>query len=75
LYVQTGAFAESANARRQVERLRSAGIEGVFLLPAIGGDRTLHRVRIGPLGSVAEFDALSARLARLGITDARLASD
>ena len=75
LYLQAGAFADSANARRQVERLRSAGIDNVFLLPTTDGGRMLHRVRIGPIGSVAEFDALSARLARIGITDARLASD
>lgn len=75
LYLQAGAFADSANARRQVERLRSAGIENVFLLPTTSGGRTLHRVRIGPIDSVAGFDALSARLARIGITDARLAPD
>ncbi len=75
LYLQTGAFADSANARRQVERLRAAGIDHVFLLATTGGDRTLHRVRIGPVASVAEFDALAARLARIGITDARLALD
>lgn len=75
LYLQAGAFADNANARRQVERLRSAGIENVFLLPTTSGGRTLHRVRIGPIDSVAGFDALSARLARIGITDARLAPD
>lgn len=75
LYLQAGAFADSANARRQVERLRSAGIENVFLLPTTSGGRTLHRVRIGPIDSVAGFDALSARLAQIGITDARLAPD
>lgn len=75
LYLQAGAFADSANARRQVERLRSAGIENAFLLPTTSGGRTLHRVRIGPIDSVAGFDALSARLARIGITDARLAPD
>ena len=35
----------------------------------------LYRVRIGPVGSVAEFDALSQRLAALGIPDARLVTD
>lgn len=75
LYLQAGAFADNANARRQVERLRSAGIENVFLLPTTSGGRTLHRVRIGPIDSVAGFDALSARLAQIGITDARLAPD
>jgi hypothetical protein len=30
-------------------------------------------VRLGPVGSVAQFDAIAARLAQLGISDARLA--
>ncbi|MGE0581281.1 MAG: septal ring lytic transglycosylase RlpA family protein [Steroidobacteraceae bacterium] len=75
LYVQTGAFADVANARRHIERLRAAGFDDVRLVPATSGDRRLYRVRIGPLASVAEFDALAARLARIGIMDARLASD
>lgn len=75
LYVQVGAFADAGNAHRLADRLRAAGLGQVFVQPTVGGDRTLHRVRIGPVGSVAEFDALAARLARLGITDARLAPD
>ncbi|MGD9599738.1 MAG: septal ring lytic transglycosylase RlpA family protein [Steroidobacteraceae bacterium] len=75
LYVQVGAFADAANARRLAGRLRTAGIGQVHVQEGAGADRTWHRVRIGPVGSVADFDALSARLARLGITDARLASD
>lgn len=75
LYMQAGAFADSGNAQRLVERLRAAGIGNAFVSPGIVGDRTLHRVRIGPVGSVAEFDALSARLVKFGITDARLALD
>ena len=35
----------------------------------------LYRVRVGPVASVAEFDQLAARLAALGMPDARLASD
>ncbi|MBV6418087.1 MAG: Endolytic peptidoglycan transglycosylase RlpA [Steroidobacteraceae bacterium] len=75
LYLQAGAFADAGNARRLADRLRAAGIENVLLAPTTSGDRTLHRVRIGPLASVAAFDALSARLADLGITGARISSD
>ena len=75
LFVQTGAFADMANARRQVGQLRAAGFDDVRLLPAPDGERRLYRVRIGPVDSVAAFDALAARLARIGIVDARLASD
>jgi hypothetical protein len=33
----------------------------------------LYRVRLGPIESVAQFDELTARLAALGVPDARLA--
>ena len=74
LYVQTGAFADSANAGRQLGRLQAAGLAGAFVLAPPAGSQ-LYRVRIGPLGSVAEYDALAARLATLGIADARLVTD
>jgi len=72
--VQTGAFADSANAGRQLGRLQAAGLAGAFVLAPPAGSQ-LYRVRIGPLGSVAEYDALAARLATLGIADARLVTD
>ncbi len=74
LYVQTGAFADPANAERQLGRLHAAGLASAFVMPPPEGSQ-LHRVRIGPLGSVAEYDALAARLAALGIPDARLVTD
>ncbi|MGH8308952.1 MAG: septal ring lytic transglycosylase RlpA family protein [Steroidobacteraceae bacterium] len=74
LFVQAGAFAEERNALRLAERLRSAGVQGVVVRPPLEGGR-LHRVRIGPVASVAEFDAVAARLAALGVVDVRLAMD
>ena len=74
LYVQTGAFADPANAGRQLGRLHAAGLASAFVVPPPEGSQ-LYRVRIGPIGSVAEFDALSQRLATLGIADARLVTD
>jgi rare lipoprotein A len=74
LYVQTGAFADPANAERQLGRLHAAGLASAFVMPPPEGSQ-LYRVRIGPVGSVAEFDALSQRLATLGIPDARLVTD
>jgi rare lipoprotein A len=76
LYVQAGAFADESNARRLVERLHAAGVSGAFSRAnADSRAPRLHRVRIGPVASVAEFDRLVARLAALGIRDARLALD
>ena len=74
LYVQTGAFADPANAERELGRLQAAGLASTFVIPPLAGSQ-LYRVRIGPVGSVAEFDTLAARLAALGIPDARLVTD
>jgi rare lipoprotein A len=75
LYVQTGAFADPANAERELGRLQAAGLASAFVVAPLEGRSQLYRVRIGPVGSVAEFDALAARLAGLGIPDARLVTD
>lgn len=73
LYVQAGAFGVEANARRLVSRLRGAGFDNTLLLaPAAGAP--LHRVRIGPVARVDEFDRIVSRLASMGI-EGRLASD
>jgi peptidoglycan lytic transglycosylase len=74
LYVQTGAFADPSNAERQLGQLHVAGLASAFVMPPPEGSQ-LYRVRIGPLGSVAEYDALAARLTTLGIPDARLVTD
>lgn len=73
-YIQVGAFSQADNAQRVARKLRDAGLEHVFTLgPA--ADQPLQRVRIGPIASVQQFDALTARLAALGYPGARLAQD
>jgi len=74
LYVQAGAFAVSANAEALLQRLQRAGLGNSFVLPPQPSGH-LYRVRVGPVASVADFDALAARLATLGVPDARLAPD
>jgi rare lipoprotein A len=74
LFIQAGAFAERSNAQHLYERLRAAGLENTFVMSPLGTQH-LYRVRIGPIASVADFDALTGRLAELGIRDARLALD
>jgi rare lipoprotein A len=75
LYVQAGAFADPQNAQHLLERLQAAGMARAFIVLPPEGKSHLYRVRLGPVGSVAEFDELTARLAALGIRDARLALD
>jgi len=75
LYVQAGAFADAHNAQHLLERLQAAGLASAFILSPLEGRSRLYRVRLGPVSGVAEFDSLAARLAALGIRDARLALD
>jgi len=75
LYIQIGAFADPANAQRVLDRLQSNGVAHVFSVANDSSGRTLRRVRIGPIATVEEFDALAARLAALGYPEARLAND
>jgi rare lipoprotein A len=76
LYLQAGAFSDAQNAQRLLNRLQAAGLASAFIAsPLQGRASPLYRVRLGPVASVAEFDALNARLAELGIHDARLALD
>jgi rare lipoprotein A len=74
LYIQVGAFADAGNAQRVLARLQGGGLSQAFIANGVRDDR-LARVRLGPLGSVAEFDALNARLVALGFGEARLAQD
>jgi rare lipoprotein A len=75
LFVQAGTFGEVANAQRLADKLREAGYTQVTLRHDTQGSRTLHRVRIGPIATVDEFDRIIAHLKSLGVNDARLASD
>ena len=75
LYTQAGAFSVAGNAQRLRERLAAAGIGNVQLQTDPGRDPPWYRVRIGPIESVAAFDALMARLKALGIANAKLVSN
>jgi rare lipoprotein A len=75
LYVQAGAFADETNAKRLVERLQAGGVKNCFVRSPAASGAKLFRVRAGPVASTAEFDNLAARLAKLGISDVRLATD
>ncbi|HTY94908.1 MAG TPA: septal ring lytic transglycosylase RlpA family protein [Steroidobacteraceae bacterium] len=74
LYVQAGAFAVPANAEGLLLRLQQAGLADAYVLAPLPGHH-LYRVRVGPIGSVTDFDAVVAKLATLGVPDAQLAPD
>jgi len=72
--VQAGAFAVPANAEGLLLRLQQAGLADAYVLAPLPGHH-LYRVRVGPIGSVTDFDAVVAKLATLGVPDAQLAPD
>jgi cell division protein FtsN len=72
IYVQVGAFGDSANAARMEKQLRQQGFSPVVRSNAVNG-RTIYRVRIGPLRNDAAFDATMTRLRELHYADAHLA--
>ena len=75
VYVQVGAFNDRDNARALQERLEDLKFKDVFLDRVVTGGRILHRVRIGPTRDTAEADALTARLAAIGLTSVTLSID
>jgi len=82
LFVQAGAFTDEANAARLLARLQSAGNLSALVHKDVRkevskdthGMREIHRVRIGPIATVEEFDRIVRQLHALGVNDARLAS-
>lgn len=75
LYVQVGAFANRDNAVGLVATLKRNGFQNSFVLSTRDEDRTLHKVRIGPLDDAAQFDRVNLDLRSIGLHGARLVND
>lgn len=75
LFLQLGAFGERANAQRLVEDISRAGIRGAHLQTVRVDGRSLQRVRIGPLASQQDAEALALRVRELGLATPRLTVD
>jgi rare lipoprotein A len=75
LFIQVGAFGDSDNAVSLVARLRRSGVANSFIVTSTEPRGLLHRVRVGPLKSAAEFDRVSDDLRALGLTEARLVAE
>jgi rare lipoprotein A len=75
IYIQVGAYSDPVNAGKVLERVQAAGIAHAFESSAMSAGKPVQRVRVGPLSSVEEFDALVARLAAIGFPGARLAPE
>ncbi len=75
VFVQLGAFSERSNAQRIVQRIAHAGLGQASIVTTRIDSRQIHRVRIGPLQSVAAADDLVVQLEKLGFGMPRVAID
>jgi rare lipoprotein A len=73
IYVQAGAYALFDNANRT--RARLSGLGPTTVEQVDQPDTTLFRVRVGPVGSVAEADRMLAVIAGAGYPEARIIVD
>lgn len=72
LYMQVGAFKSWENAVTLRSRLSQARFGSVFIQSEVREDVRFYRVRVGPIASVADSDALIERALRYGLTDAHI---
>jgi rare lipoprotein A len=72
MYLQVGAFGARSNADNAVAKLDAAGVAHAFVQTASEANRTLYKVRIGPLADVDSVDALTAKLRDLGFGDSQI---
>jgi len=70
LFVQAGAFLQIANADHL--RARLAGIAAARIIPVQLGAQRFYRVRLGPIGTVADADRVLGQVIAMGNRDARL---
>jgi rare lipoprotein A len=75
IFVQLGAFADRDNARRILRQIEQAGMGPALIVTTRINSREIHRVRVGPLHSVADADALVERIEKLGFGMPRVAID
>jgi len=75
IYLQAGAFSSELNARQLHSRLRDAIDPLITVNTSADPARPLYRVRLGPLQSMEQAMSLAHRLARLGVSGARVVID
>ncbi|MBL4615556.1 MAG: septal ring lytic transglycosylase RlpA family protein [Magnetovibrio sp.] len=73
MFVQAGAFSNPYNAEQVKARLDSLGTDlgNVRITPFSMGGKALFRVRVGPIGDVAQADATLAQVIEAGYAGAR----
>jgi len=75
VYVQVGAFGDLGNAERRHTLLRGSGVSTAFVHKDDSTSPALYRVRIGPVNSTEQYDAIVSLLTDLGIAESHLVTD
>ncbi len=75
VFLQVGAFGDAGNAKRRFSMLQENGIGQAFIHEDNASSATIYRVKIGPIADVDEYDALVARLERMGIAETHLVAN
>lgn len=75
LFLQLGAFSNAENAERLRSRLGQVARGNVHIVRADLDQRTVYRVRIGPIADIAEADRVSRDLVALGLDGPRVVID
>jgi len=70
IFVQAGAFAEEANARRLEQQLGELG--AVHIVPTTVNNQKLYRVRLGPVADATTATALLGKVRSFGYNDAKV---
>lgn len=73
VFIQAGAFSQFQNANRASAILSQVG--EVSISPVLINGKDLFRVRLGPMGSIADADAMLERVTASGYVDARIIVD
>jgi len=69
IFLQAGAFSDSANAERLRARLETGLARQVRVVPVDAAAGRVHRVQVGPLASVAIADQVTEAMHGLGIAE------
>jgi rare lipoprotein A len=70
LFIQAGAFLQMSNADRL--RAKLASVAAARVVPVQLGAQRFYRVRLGPIATVEQADAMLGRVIAMGNKDARL---
>lgn len=70
IFVQAGAFAEEANARKLEQQLGELGT--VHIIPTTVNSKKLYRVRLGPVADAATANVLVGKIKAYGYNDVKV---